>query len=283
MEGIRVRRLRERDIDRAIELTDLEHWGYTPADFRRLLALAPRGCFAAERKGRVVGVLSTTAYGPVAYLGAVIVEPAFRGRSVGEAMMREALEHLDASGVETVVLNAYLNVIPFYEKLGFRREYRNFRWEGARDGGPAPGIRPVRRADLNRVASFDAGYFGADRRRLLDRLASEFPGSFLLSESSGQIEGYIVGSAAPESCEIGPWVVAPGHPSAARDLFRSTLLATKARAYAFSAPMPNAEAQTFARELGLREVFQTLRMVRGREPFHGQPEGIWGFAGLEKG
>jgi len=283
MAGIRIRRLRERDIDRAIELTDLEHWGYTPADFQRLLALAPKGCFAAEREGRVVGVLSTTAYGPVAYLGAVIVDPAFRGQGVGEAMMRAALEHLDGSGVETVVLNAYLNVIPFYEKLGFRREYTNYRWEGTQDGGPAPEIHPVRHADLKRVASFDAGYFGADRWSLLDRLASEFPGSFLVSESSGEIEGYIVGNAAPESCEIGPWVVAPGHAAVARDLFHSLLLAAEAKAYAFSAPMPNADAQAFAQELGLREVFQTLRMVRGRESSYGRPEGIWSFAGLEKG
>ncbi len=283
MAGIKVRRLRERDTDRAIELTDLEHWGYTPADFRRLLALAPNGCFAAEKGDRVVGVLSTTAYGPVAYLGAVIVDPALRGRGVGEAMMRAALEHLDASGVETVVLNAYLNVIRFYERLGFRRKYTNCRWEGTQDGRPAPGIRRVRRADLKRIASFDAGYFGADRRRLLDRLASEFPGSFLVSESSGEIEGYIVGNAAPESCEIGPWVVAPGHPGVARDLFHSVLVAAKAKAYAFSVPMPNADAQAFAQELGLREVFQTLRMVRGREAYHGRPEGIWGFAGLEKG
>src|SRR3989449_6783625 len=38
VEGTRIRRLEQRDIDAAIVLTDLEAWGYTREDFRRLLA-----------------------------------------------------------------------------------------------------------------------------------------------------------------------------------------------------------------------------------------------------
>src|SRR5213596_2637540 len=51
--------IEELDIAAAIALTDLEAWGYTTADFRRLLDLSPEGCFAAELRGRVVGVLTT--------------------------------------------------------------------------------------------------------------------------------------------------------------------------------------------------------------------------------
>lgn len=283
MAGVKVRRLRERDIDRAIELTDLEHWGYTPADFRRLLALAPKGCFAAERDDRVIGVLSTTTYGRVAYLGAVIVDSSLRGQGVGEAMMEAALGHLDSSGVETVVLNAYLNVVRFYEKLGFREEYENHRWEGT-GAGTATGVaRSIPPADLDQIAAFDAEYFGISRRNLLDRLASEFPRSFLVSERGEEVEGYIVGNPSGDSCEIGPWVVAPGRRDAAANLFRDLLSGTKARSFAFSGPAPNADVVGFTRELGLREVFRTLRMVRGRDAFRGRPEGIWAFAGLEKG
>jgi ribosomal protein S18 acetylase RimI-like enzyme len=93
MEGTNVRRLDERDIDAAINLTDLENWGYTRADFRRLLALSPEGCFVAESRGRVVGVLTTTSYEGLAFLGAVIVSPELRGKGVGKAMMETALEH----------------------------------------------------------------------------------------------------------------------------------------------------------------------------------------------
>src|SRR5207247_11061937 len=69
VEGTRIRRLDQLHIDAAIVLTDLEAWGYTREDFRRLLALAPDACFVAELDGRVVGVLTTTTYDGLAFLG----------------------------------------------------------------------------------------------------------------------------------------------------------------------------------------------------------------------
>src|SRR6267378_5779049 len=115
MEGARVRTLDRADIDAAIALTNLENWGYTQADFLRLLALSPEGCFVAESNGRVVGVLTTTTYDGLAFLGAVIVSPELRGKGVGKTMMEATLDHLRSTGVRTVRLNAYLNAIPFYE------------------------------------------------------------------------------------------------------------------------------------------------------------------------
>src|SRR5256712_8849894 len=87
MEGKRIRRLEERDIDAAIALTDLEAWGYTREDFRRLLALSPNGCFAAERDGHVVGDLPTPTYDGLALLGAVNVEPDVRGKGVRQQLL----------------------------------------------------------------------------------------------------------------------------------------------------------------------------------------------------
>src|SRR3989441_464498 len=187
VEGTRTRRLDERDIDAAIALTDLEAWGYTREDFRRLLALSPDGCFAAERDGRVVGVLTTTTYDGLAFLGAVIVAPELRGKGVGKEMMEAALAHLLATGVRTVRLNAYLNAIPFYERLGFHREYEVIRWHGPSTAGqPVRRIRPIRAEDLTGLARMDATYFGANRHVLLARLAEQFSGTFLVAEHLGR-------------------------------------------------------------------------------------------------
>src|SRR5882762_2477244 len=207
MEGTRVRTLDRGDIDAAIALTNLENWGYTRADFLRLLTLSPEGCFVAETNDRVVGVLTTTTYDGLAFLGAVIVSPDFRGKGVGRAMMEAALDHLRAKGVRTVRLNAYLNAIPFYEKLGFRREYEVIRWHGEAFTGRMQGVRPIRFDDLESLAQFDERYFGANRRDLLERLADEFPSTFLMSEHRGIVRGFIVGNSSEDSCEIGPWVV----------------------------------------------------------------------------
>ena len=284
MEGTRIRRLEERDIDVAIALTDLEAWGYTREDFRRLLALSPDGCFVAERDGRVVGVLTTTTYEGLAFLGAVIVAPELRGKGVGKEMMEAALAHLRATGVRTVRLNAYLNAIPFYERLGFRREYEVIRWHSpAVPGGQVRGVRPIRTADLADLAHMDAKYFGASRRILLARLAEEFPATFLVAEHGGRLRGFIVGNPTGDSCEIGPWVVEPGSSGIAEDLYRALINSARTSEVAFSGPSQNQVLLEFVRKTPFKEVFRALRMWWGANEFPGDPAGIWAVGGLEKG
>ena len=284
MEGTRIRRLEERDIDAAIALTDLEAWGYTREDFRRLLALSPDGCFVAERDGRMVGVLTTTTYEGLAFLGAVIVAPELRGKGVGKEMMEAALAHLRATGVRTVRLNAYLNAIPFYERLGFRREYEVIRWHGpAAPGGQVRGVRPIRTADLADLAHMDAKYFGASRRMLLARLAEEFPATFLVAEHGGRLRGFIVGNPTGDSCEIGPWVVEPGSSGIAEDLYRALINSARTSEVAFSGPSQNQVLLEFVRKTPFKEVFRALRMWWGVNEFPGDPTGIWAAGGLEKG
>ena len=283
MEGAIVRRFGERDIDAAIALTNLENWGFTHADFARLLALSPDGCFAAELDGRVVGVLTTTRYDGLAFLGAVIVRPELRGKGLGEAMMTTALDHLRRVGVRTVGLYAYLNVVRFYERLGFRGEYEIIRWHGSAEPGNVRGVRPVRMDDLGPLAVMDAKYFGTNRRILLDRLVEEFPSTFLIAERRGRIRGYIVGNPNGDSCEIGPWVVDPAAEGTAEDLYESLIAAAGVSEVAFSGPSPNESLLEFVRGRRLEEAFRTLRMVWGSDEFREEAHGIWGVGGLEKG
>ncbi len=279
----RVRRLQARDIDAAISLTDLEGWGYTPKDFERLLALAPAGCFAAEDEGRVIGVLTTTSYDRLAFLGAVIVNPDYRGTGVGRLLMQAALLHLAASGIETVRLNAYLDVVKFYERLGFHGEYEVVRWRASASPGEGGPVSAVTTSDLDELATFDAAYFGASRRSLLERLLEENPATFLMARADGQIAGYIVGSPFDGACEIGPWVVAPNRPGVARDLFHAIVNVVGPREYSFSGPERNRDLVHFVRETGFSEVFHTLRMWWGKNLYPGNPSGLWAAGGLEKG
>lgn len=279
----RVRRLDERDFDAAIGLTDLEGWGYTRADFARLVALSPRGCFAAEDDGRVIGVLTTTTFEHLAFLGAVIVSPEHRGGGVGRLLMQAALLHLAASSVETVRLNAYLDVVKFYERLGFHREYEVVRWRGSPEGRQVDSVRAARPEQIETLTAFDSPLFGASRRALLERLLAENPDTFLVAQDDAGILGYVVGSPFSGACEIGPWVVAPGHPEVARNLFDALVHRVGPREYSFSGPERNSDLLRFVRDAGFTEVFHTLRMWWGHDLYPGEPSGLWAAAGLEKG
>jgi len=268
----------------AIRLTDLEDWGYSRADFERLLALEPEGCFVARLRGKRVGITCSTSYGRLAFIGAVIVHPDARGEHVGEALMQAALDHLDRRGVETVRLNAYLHVVPFYERLGFRGEYENVRYRGkvvASGGGPT--ARVASREDLDAVAHFDSFYFGARRDALLDRLHTEFPDTFLVVRDEGGIRGYIVANAEDGAAEIGPWVANPSAPEAAAELLHALVARLGPARVGLTAPAPNELAAHLAAGLRLEPSFRTLRMARGKDAHHGLPQGVFALAGLEKG
>jgi ElaA protein len=58
----------------------------------------------------------------VVKIGRVAVLREWRGRGVGAALMRYALNAVRAAGATTAVLDVQLPVIPFYEKLGFAVE-----------------------------------------------------------------------------------------------------------------------------------------------------------------
>lgn len=58
----------------------------------------------------------------VAKIGRVAVRKEHRGRGVGEALMRRAMEAARAAGMTRAILDAQLPVIPFYEHLGFVAE-----------------------------------------------------------------------------------------------------------------------------------------------------------------
>ncbi len=278
----RIRRLVRPDIPWAIALTDTESWGYTAADFERLLHLEPEGMFLAEAAWARVGITACTTYGKLAYIGAVIVDADWRGRRVGDALMRACLDFLDGRGIASARLNAYLNVVPFYERLGFRREFENHRYAGRADGRMAPGVRLARADDVAAMAELDARYFGSDRTRLLRRLLDEFPRTALVFDDGGDVVAHAFGNTGGGSCEIGPFVCPPERKTEAEAVLSTMFLAADAPC-AFSVPAVNESGVRLARRAGMQETFRTLRMVRGSTDFGGDPKGILALAGLEKG
>jgi GNAT superfamily N-acetyltransferase len=108
---------------------------YQPLDPRYAEALAAiahdpnNALLVAELEGRVVGAFQFTVIQHVAYRGGrvaqvenVIVDPAARGRGVGEAMMRWAIDEARRRGcfrVQLTTNKVRKRAHRFYERLGF--------------------------------------------------------------------------------------------------------------------------------------------------------------------
>ena len=104
---LEIRLLKASDVAEAMRLKAAAGWNQTEEDWLRLLSLCPDGCFAATAGARLVGTTTTTVYGrELAWVGMVLVDPEFRRRGIATALVRAALEGLDAAAVSTVKLDA---------------------------------------------------------------------------------------------------------------------------------------------------------------------------------
>lgn len=101
--------------------------------------------YFAELDGEIVGTLSINVF-PVlsgdlrseAIAEAVVVRPPFRGRGIGRAMMRAALELAAAKGAYKLALSSNLRRLDahrFYEGMGFTRHGYSFSTEVASHHG----------------------------------------------------------------------------------------------------------------------------------------------------
>jgi len=276
-----VRVMQGPDLPFAVDLTATEGWGYTEEDFLRLQALEPEGCLVLEHDGRPLGIATVTTYGVVAWIGAVIVRPTWRGKGAGRMLLEGAHAFCARRGVRSARLNAYLHIVPFYEKLGYRGGTENGRFTATGLHGFSGG-RASPPEDLAAIIAFDARAFGASRERLLRRLERE-PGGFLLAvDRGGHVLGYAAGTVADGHCEIGPMVVARGEPVAAQALLEEALGQAGVRTAALTVPVENREAVDAVRSLGFGEGFHTLRMTRG-DAVADDLAAVWALGGLEKG
>ncbi|MEZ4701583.1 MAG: GNAT family N-acetyltransferase [Rhodothermales bacterium] len=194
------------DAEDALALSTAQGWNQTLADWRRLLDLEPAGCFAARRGSRLIGTVTTTTYGDdLAWIGMMIVHADARRQGIGRALMRQALTYLERRGVRTVMLDATPAGRPLYASLGFVRESDVERWEGSPRG--TWDVRDRAEEPLAGVYPLDRAAYGADRSRLLERLAAEAAcRPVVWRADAGSPAGYALAREGRVATYIGPVV-----------------------------------------------------------------------------
>jgi len=277
-----LRLLTRSDIPAGMVLKDYAGWNQTPADWERFLRASPTGCFAVEMDGKVVGTSTTITYGGrVAWIGMVLVDPAYRGRGIGTRLLERAVEHLEETGVATIKLDATPQGRSIYEKMGFVPEYEIERWVLYRAAAtvPAPAQAPL--PDIEKIIEADLEAFGADRSELLRSLHADAPDFTLAVELEGEVIGYALGRGGSRADHLGPWM-AWDRPTG-RELL-DEFLRRSARDTVFVDCLKNNE---MARELLSSRGFLIsrpfTRMVRGPNTYPGHPELLCAILGPEFG
>jgi GNAT superfamily N-acetyltransferase len=268
------------DLPLGLHLSRQAGWNQLPADWQRLLNCQPDGCFVAEWHGTPAGTIVTGIFGPVAWIAMVLVEETLRGRSIGKALMRFALEFLDRRGVATVRLDATPLGQPLYEQLGFVAQFRLTRYEGTLPSADAvAGVEAALPEQWQALAALDETVTYTNRREVLWRLLAEQPQAVRCVQQGNRIAGYLTSRPGARAQYVGPCITN----AAAGPLLLADAWHRHAGQHIFmDIPEPNEPATRLAEAQGLTVQRRLLRMCRGVNVCE-RVEWLWASAGPEKG
>jgi ribosomal protein S18 acetylase RimI-like enzyme len=253
-----------KDFEFAAQITDQMKWNLTAADFEFMIELEPHGCFVLLEDSERIGLATTVNFGTIAWFGNLIINKSHRKKGAGSQLVTHSIKYLTNKRVRTIGLYAYMNRIPFYEKLGFKYDSEFTVLEGRGCSLQVDSaVREAKKQDLQDIIEFDRSCFGASRRRLLKPIILDPDNLCYISAEGERIIGYVVAKVYRQIGEIGPLICRKGIENVAFDLLRKVL--SRLKGYEVSMCIPNAEGTVLSslRTLGFTESFRVARMFFG--------------------
>jgi predicted N-acetyltransferase YhbS len=206
--GLTIREMQKEEIAFAAECTAAEDWvSENQSTLEEFYLYDPSGCLLAVENGKPVGICIATCYGVNGFIGELIVRPEARGRGVGAALLNHGIDILKQRGVETVYLDGVVKAVQLYERNGFRKVCRSWRFSGTLPEKKSAGVRLMTSDDLEQVFALDKRSFGEDRSFFLRHRMKLYPHLAYVMENKGTVLGFILGRAGPGWLSVGPWVV----------------------------------------------------------------------------
>jgi GNAT superfamily N-acetyltransferase len=255
-----LRQFVETDFNNAWALTQNLKWAHRLDDWRFIHQFG--GGWAAEQDGELVGTLLWSSYGDThAALGLVIVADALQGKGIGRKLMTTAIAGLEGRNVG---LNATVEGLPLYEKLGFMAsgwlvQYQSDQFTAPTITLPAGvGIRTATVQDRDTLVTLLSNARGYDRSKLVDALL--IAGDGVILEEDGRAQGCAFIRPFGKGYAIGP-VIAPDM-AAARALY-AYWLSRYAGKFVRTDIDKASEIGPWLASIGLKDVGDVVRMERG--------------------
>jgi ribosomal protein S18 acetylase RimI-like enzyme len=289
--SLHIRTMTLEDTSAGMRLKELAGWNQTEEDWHRFLEASPDGCFVAEWSGRLAGTVATIIYGNVvAWIGMVLVDPQFRGKGIGTALLTKALDDLSVKRIPCVKLDATPEGRPIYERQGFRVEYAIERQALKRPAKLNNAVVTSAKMEaanssgmtaIESILAMDRESFGSDRGALLRSLGNAAPDFVIAAQRSSGLDGYALGRKGSRADHLGPWVAY--NASAARDLLEAFLDRSRRDLVFVDVVKENPWAPGLLAEHGFQKSRSLTRMYRGQNVFAGQPNRVCAILGPEFG
>ncbi len=279
---IKYRTMHADDIPEGLKLCRKAKWNQLESDWQIFLQHSPGACMVATFQDQIVGTVTTIRYGySFSWIGMVLVDPDFRQKGIGQQLLQEALQLLQAE--ETVKLDATPAGREVYLKLNFVDEYPLSRMNRllAKEIPHSTSARAILKEDLPGLIEFDSTIFGADRSFLLEWMLEKAPEFAFLVEDGKEIKGYVMGRYGYDFIHIGP-IIAQSIDTA-QDLLIAALKKCAGRPVILDVLHFESDWMTWLKEIGFTEQRNFMRMFRGTNRFSGVPGNQFAIIGPEFG
>jgi GNAT superfamily N-acetyltransferase len=276
----RLRLMTTKDISAGMRLKNIAGWNQTVRDWKRFLSANPKGCFAAEYEGRLIGTSTTIVYEErLAWIGMVLVDQQHRSQGIGTALLEHAIRYLDSRKIPCMKLDATPQGKPLYEKLGFIGEYAVERWMLKRQ--PSAKAAGTSFVQIQDVLNLDKEIFGTDRSGLLRSSAEYAPEFALVINHGSEIAGYSFGRRGSLADHLGPWMA---RDEVAAASLLDQFLSRSERELVFVDCLPqNPWAIPLVKNRGFQFSRPLTRMFRGANKYPGRPDLLCAILGPEFG
>lgn len=252
------------DLEFAVQITDTMNWGMVKEDFEFMMQLEPEGCFTLFSDSERVGIATTISFDKVGWFGNLIVDRTHRRKGAGSLLVTHSVKYLTGKNVETVGLYAYMDKIPFYERLGFKYDSDFIVLKGKGFSSPsAVLLREAKEEDVKAILNFDKLCFGAYRRKLLE-LTLLGPNSLCyLSFEDGELVGYVAAKIYGKIAYLGPLVCKLRHSDISIKLLKTIFSRLDGFEISMCLPEKEIEISDSLQKCGFRESFKVARMFYG--------------------
>jgi GNAT superfamily N-acetyltransferase len=219
-----VKKMSTEDLEFAVRITDTMDWSLVKEDFEFAMQMEPDGCFVLLSNSERIGLAMTISFGKIGWIGNVIVSQNQRKHGAGSLLIEHCINYLKSKKVETVALYAYMDRIPFYERLGFRNDTEFIVLKGKGFSSPVEANwKEATKKDIREVIDRDCSCFGGSRRKLLEPILLDPANLCYVLVEDGRISGYATAKVYDETAEIGPLICPLGRDDIAIGLLKAVL------------------------------------------------------------
>ncbi len=238
-----------------------------------LIGYNPDGCFALFDDRAIIGMVTTTFYRTIGWIGWLYVKNSARGHGYGERLMQRAIECLQEKGAGTVLLEAVVETVSLYRRLGFieqfhTQHYRLMAGETKSSANDDIFVHDATAYSVSSIGEFDRRFFGQDRLTLLKRVMTNPNFEGFVAERAGRVAGMLFLTEAKNNRQVSPMIVDPDRDEGnvvSRTLTAAAFDRSDKPLY-FRCPLVTSERCATLETLGAEKVaYHTVRMCLGQE------------------